>query len=191
MCIRDSTGSDLETAKLAATPESSRLSNRAFSRTSGASSTSPAAARFEAPTSNGATYSARRESAAGTQFEAGLMTKMMQDYAGTQGMPVTDGLMDLTSPLRGANPALKRDLYHMKEHALAERGACIRHEASAPMALTGLSDVLQEKFGAFNPDDAPGVQQERAERMRRYLARRAQYAVVVPVSYTHLRAHET
>ena len=177
--MADFTGSDLETAKRAAAGdvelapevlEKARLLKRELSGV---------AASFEAPTSNGATYSARRESAAGTQFEAGLMTKMMQDYAGTQGMPVTDGLMDLTSPLRGANPALKRDLYHMKEHALAERGACILHEASAPMALTGLSDVLQEKFGAFNPDDAPGVQQERAERMRRYLARRAQYAVVV------------
>ncbi len=139
------------------------------------------AACIHAPTTTTATYSARRRAAAGTEFEAALMTPMIQQLTGIAGLPLSDSILDAASPLRGGNPSMQRDLYNLKQAALAERGACILHspEAAAPISITGLAPVLQEKFGAFNPEDPPSVQQERAERMRRYVAHRLHYSVIV------------
>jgi hypothetical protein len=136
------------------------------------------AAAVDATATTSAMYAARREAAAGSEVEAALMTPMVQELHGVNGMPIDEGLMELVSPLRGGNPGVQRDLSRLKQHALAERGGCILHEAQAPLAIAGLSDVLQEKFGAFNPEDDEGTKLERAERMRRYLARRAHYSVI-------------
>ena len=125
------------------------------------------------------TYLARRTAAAGSQFEADLMTPMMQKFFGIEGMQLSAGLMNLVSPLRGGNPAIQRQLRQMKENALAARGACVMEMAEAPLSLTGLSDVLQSKFGKFNPGDDVTTQRTRAEKMRKYLARRVHYAVVI------------
>ena len=50
------------------------------------------------------------------------MTKAMQQLWGVEGLAMTEGLLDRVSPLRGGNPTLQRDLYNMKQHALAQRG---------------------------------------------------------------------
>jgi hypothetical protein len=128
------------------------------------------------------TYTARRNAARGTELEASLLTPMVQQLVGIAGMPMSDSILNIASPLRGANPSLQRDLFNLREMALADRGACILNhpsEALAPISLTGLADTLEEKFGRFNPNDPPAVQQERAERMRRFISHRAQYAVIV------------
>ena len=133
-----------------------------------------------APNSTRATYEARRRAALGTELEAELTTKSMQEYAGTDSMPLNDAIIDYASPLRGANPIMDRDMRQMKEVALAERGACIM-EAPAPNSMTGLADILEEKFGAFEPgagEDRKTAQLERAEKMRKYVAQRAQFAVI-------------
>ncbi|MEM9189022.1 MAG: zinc-dependent metalloprotease, partial [Myxococcota bacterium] len=137
-------------------------------------------AALSAPSSNAAVYSARRRQAAGTEFEAELMTPMVQELQGVDGLPLSDSTMDIASPLRGGNPSFQRDLDHLHQEALGRRGACVLHsdEAAAPFSLTGLAKVLQEKFGAFNPEDPPDVQQARAERMRHYVAQRAHFAVM-------------
>lgn len=124
-------------------------------------------------------YSARRKAIAGSNVEAQLMTKPVQQAWGVEGMAMTEGLLDIVSPMRGGNPTLQRDIYNMKQHALAERGACILHEAPAPLAVASLAKVLQEKFGNFDPNQSESEQIVRAEKMRNYLARRAQYAVIV------------
>jgi hypothetical protein len=132
-------------------------------------------------TTNRAEQEARRQSAAGTTFEAELMTPMVQQATGTSGMPLTHGVMNQASPLRGANPSFKRDLRQMWNNALAESGHCIIHaeNAAAPLALSGLSDRLQQKFGAFSPDDSLAVQLERAEKIRKYFAHRLNMTVIV------------
>lgn len=127
----------------------------------------------------GPTYLARRQAALGTEFEAALMTPMVQELSGLLGVAMTQGLLDMTSPLRGGNPAVQRDLKRMKEIALAERGACVMEAADAPLSIAGLGDELQVKFGKFSDKDSKDVQQARAEKMRRYLARRVQYAVII------------
>jgi len=139
------------------------------------------AASIHAPTTTAAVYAARRRAAVNTEFEAALMTPMIQQLTGIAGLPLSESVLNASSPLRGGNPTMQRDLYNLKQAALAERGACILHphEASAPISITGLAPVLEEKFGSFNPSDPPVVQQERAERMRRFVAHRLHYSVIV------------
>lgn len=122
---------------------------------------------------------ARARHAAGTEFEAELMTPMMQELMGVQGLAMTEGVLDSASILRAGNPSFQRQLYRLKEQALAERGSCMYQEAPTPMSLTGLADVLEAKFGQMSASDDPATQLERAERMRTFLKRRAHYAVMV------------
>jgi hypothetical protein len=132
-----------------------------------------------APSTMSAVYNARRQAAQGSEMEAQLMNQMMQQLYGVEGYPINDGLMDMVSPLRGGNPTFMREIQRLKQDALAKQGRCIMYEHDTPLAMTGLTDILEYKFGAFNPDDAPDVQFERAEKMRRYIARRAHMAVIV------------
>jgi len=138
--------------------------------------------KWDAPSVMRPIYAARAQQAYGSEFEAQLMTPAMQQMMGVQGMPLSDSVMNHASILRGANPSFQRDLKQWKEVALAERGACILQEAPAPVSLTGLGDILEQKFsnkfGPFNPSDSPDLQQERAEAMRLYLARKAHTAVI-------------
>ncbi|AKT39783.1 hypothetical protein [Chondromyces crocatus] len=125
-------------------------------------------------------YNMRRQNARGTQFEAQLMTTAMQQYAGVDGLPSTDGMLEAASPLRGLNPSAMRQIRHMKELALAERGSCAMGSdmAEAPISMVGLADALEAKFGAFNKDDDKTTQYARAAKMQRYLAQRAHFAVI-------------
>lgn len=140
------------------------------------------AADAEAPDSMRAVYDARRRAAVGTELEAELTTKMIQALSGADGLPLTDEVMNVASPLRGANPVVRRDLRNLKELSLAARGACVLDEAPAPLATADLADVLEEKFaaryGRFGDGDA-AQQATRAEVMRRYLAQRAHHGVVI------------
>jgi hypothetical protein len=138
-----------------------------------------------APSTTRPIYEARRLRALGTPTEAALITKAFQQL-GNDGNSKIDvsQLTDLVSPLRAENPSVQRNIRNFKEMALADRGACIMNQADAPLAIANLADVLEQKFGAFNKSDDRGVQLERAEKMRQYLARRAHYAVI-----THEMGH--
>ncbi|MEZ4312429.1 MAG: hypothetical protein R3F14_30745 [Polyangiaceae bacterium] len=139
-------------------------------------------AEVSAPSANAPLYAARLRAMAGTDIEAELMTKAMQQYAGVDGLPMSDGVLNLASPVRGANRTLQRQFARWKQEALGRRGACVLSAddamSAAPLAIADLATVLEEKFGSFNPADPPPVQQERAERMRKYVAQKAQYAVI-------------
>jgi len=126
-------------------------------------------------------YAARRNAAAGTAFEAQLMTPAMQEFYGVDGMPMNQSVMKMVSPLQGGNPGWQRSLYNMKQAALAKRGACMLEspQSAAPFTTASLGKTLQEKFGAFNPSDPPDVQYERAEKMRKFLAHRLNYGVLI------------
>lgn len=131
-----------------------------------------------AETTSAAVYEARRQAAEGTIVEAALMTPAMQQLAG-RGLGVQES-MELASPLRGANPTFLREMRQKRDLVLAERGACMFDQAAlAPFGFPALAEILEEKFGPFEPE-APSAQQiERAERMRQYVAQRAHYAVVL------------
>lgn len=138
-------------------------------------------ARFEqgAESKNGPVYANRRKLATGTAFEAELITPAMQQFAGARGLPAAL-TTQLSSPLRMANPAFERDLRQRRDLALARRGACaLEAEAPAPLSIANLARQLEAKFGAFDPKDAEAVQLERAERMRRYVAQKSHYSVLV------------
>ncbi len=137
-----------------------------------------------AVTTSAPVYEARRKKAFDTMTEAALTTRMMQSYVGGAGKLDSATMAELASPLRGANPTVQRSIRNARELALAERGACVLHEAPAPLAIANLATILEEKFGAFDKQATRTVQHERAERMRRWVADRAHYAVV-----THEMGH--
>jgi hypothetical protein len=126
-----------------------------------------------------ATYASRRQRAVGTATEAALVTPMMQQLAGTGDIADTAMMMDFASPLRGTNPTIARELRQMKENAFARQGRCVLEEAPAPLAIADLTKVLVAKFEPFDPGQTKAEQLARAERMRRFVAQRAQYSVIV------------
>jgi len=136
------------------------------------------AAKVGAASSNAPVYAARRAMAQNTPLEAALMTKAMQQYAGVQGLPMSQAVLNMASPLRAANPSVQRDYFNLKEEALAKRGACMVSEAPAPLAMTDVSRVLQDKFGNFDPQASKQEQYDRAEKMRKYVAEHYHYAVI-------------
>lgn len=136
-------------------------------------------AHIEAPSENVVTYLNRAAHAHDSVVEAELFDVHVQDMMGVSGLPLSEAVLDRASLLRGGNPALQQQIKQFKELALAERGTCIMQEAPAPHGYGALADLLEEKFGAFNPQESKEVQFARAERMKTYLAQRAQYAVIV------------
>lgn len=146
-----------------------------------------------APSAKRPIYEARRQGAVGTPMEAQLVTPAMQQLAGTDKLPGGDAAFDISSPLRGNNLRIQSELRRAKELALAERGGCIM-EASfpSPVGLTALDSVVSAKFkdvinprtgkpyGVFNDPEANTKQDQmdRADAIRKYLAQRAQYAVI-------------
>ncbi|MBK8254550.1 MAG: hypothetical protein IPK82_18020 [Polyangiaceae bacterium] len=139
-------------------------------------------AEVGAGSNNAPAYAARLRALAGTDIEAELMTKPMQQFAGVDGMPPSDAVMNLASPVRGGNRSIQRSVGRFKQEALGRRGACILSSddamSAAPLAIADLATVLEEKFGAFNAGDTPDVQQARAEKMRKYIAQKAHYSVI-------------
>jgi hypothetical protein len=132
-----------------------------------------------APSTKAPTYAARLRAASGSEVEAQLITPAMQQYAGIQGLPLTDTTLAFASPFRGANPTFEREMLRLRENGLAERHACILNEAPAPFSVVALADILEQKFGKFNPSDDLATQLARAERMRKYVANRFQYGVII------------
>ncbi|MBM4343376.1 MAG: hypothetical protein FJ100_08360 [Deltaproteobacteria bacterium] len=124
-------------------------------------------------------YAARRQQAQGTAFEAALLTEHVQHLHGLGGMPMSQGVLNLASPLRGGNPSVQREFRRMRETALSERGACIMEMQDAPLSIAGLGQGLQEKFGKFDPSQSKDEQHKRADRMKQYLARKVHYAVII------------
>lgn len=124
-------------------------------------------------------YEARRRRALGGAVEAELNNREMRALAGVASLPVNEETLRFSSPLQGTSPAMTRQLRQARELRLAERGACIRSEAPVAESLSGLGDLLEEKFGAFSRADERSVQDARAERMRKYLAHRAHTSVIL------------
>lgn len=137
---------------------------------------------YDAPSVNAPLYQARMNLVKGTPIEAAVATPAMQQLAQSGfGQVAVDNAtkVQATSIFQGLNPQMRRAFEQRKELSLAARGACImNYEATAPLGYIALGDILQEKFGRFSPTDPPNVQAERADRMKDWLARRAQYAVV-------------
>ncbi|MFP6684725.1 MAG: hypothetical protein VB934_08435, partial [Polyangiaceae bacterium] len=147
-------------------------------------------------------YAARSNALAGTELEASLITKPMQLIAGTSELPLTDKVLAQASILRGQSPFYKKQARLIEQVALAKRGMCVLHQAPAPMAIGGIASILEDKFadvcspwddeesgkcipwGKFGESptsiiDGKGWFNARAEAMRKYVAHKAHYAVIV------------
>jgi len=126
-------------------------------------------------------YKARIAKAAGSNVEAQLATPAMKQLSAFA--PTSSAFADpvgAASPLRGLSPTFIRELQRTRELEHAKRGICVMDpsEATAPLGNVQLSNILQQKFGKFNPNDKLSVQMARAEKMTDYLRRRVQYAVI-------------
>jgi hypothetical protein len=124
-------------------------------------------------------YAARRQAAMGSEVEATLMNREIQQLYGVEGLPISEPLMEMVSPLRGGNPSIRRNMRDLRARAIAAQGGCVMEAAQAPTDLGALAGVLQQKFGAFNPADSKDVQVERAERMRKYVAKKVHFSAIV------------
>ena len=72
---------------------------------------------------------------------------------------------------------MRTRLREMRDNALAARGACILDEAPEPSGLTGMADILAEKFPA-SPNETASDRRTRYKRMLHYIQRRYHYAVI-------------
>ena len=133
-------------------------------------------------------YTAHMNAVRGTTIEAELMNKQMQELYGVDDMYMSDGLMNMVSPLRGGNIGVRRDMERLKQSALARRGMCELEASAAPVAINGLSKIMEAKFSPFNPEDSKEVQRKRADRMVDYIAKKAHSCVVVH-EMGHAMAH--
>lgn len=137
----------------------------------------------------------RRLAALNTPTEAELITPAMMQYAGMNKVEMAGAQSDLTagtfgsptlasaSMLRALNPQIRRDLKEARELALAARGACILSDehimAPAPNSLFKMADVMERKFGAFNPGASAKEQADHAEKIRNYIKQKYQYGVII------------
>jgi len=140
---------------------------------------------LDAPSVNQPLYQARMNLAKGTPLEAAIATPAMQQLASAgYGSVALDPAtkVQATSIFQGLSPEVRHAFEQRKEANLAARGACIMSAdiaaATAPLGYAALGDILQEKFGKFNASEPAAMQAERADKMKDYLRRRAQYAVI-------------
>ncbi|MFW5738732.1 MAG: hypothetical protein ACOC1F_00050 [Myxococcota bacterium] len=138
-----------------------------------------------------AVVSARLRSAAGTPFEAELISPPILQRAGMGGMTVTEEALDLVSPLRLNNPQHELELERMKQIALARRNMCvIKADAAAPegTSMAAMADMLwDDKFSLTRLDnEVPGFQDlpmetklyQRSEMVQEFLARKMHFSVI-------------
>jgi len=122
----------------------------------------------------------RKDMLRGTNIEAALTTKAMQDTlsANTRTTLGASNAALLTSPLRGLDPAALRNMRRAWDSALASHGVCMMNELPSPLGYIGLGNILQDKFGKFDKSQSKQAQYDRAEKMKQYIAQHAQYAVI-------------
>lgn len=139
-------------------------------------------AAWDAPSVNAPIYQARANLVKGSPLEAQAITPAMQQLAQSSYGGIKLDLNQTTaatSIFQGLNPQIRRQYEQRLENALASRGACVmQYEATAPLGYIDLKNVLEAKFGAFNAGDPADVQAARADKMKDYIRRRAQYAVI-------------
>ncbi len=134
--------------------------------------------RADIPSTHEAEVRTRAMAARGTSIEAKLINPAMLQLAGIPGdMPLTGPIMDMASPLALNNPKVRAEIRNMREIGLARRGACILNEAPEATAVTGLADVMAEKFPKAE-NETPEQAMERAQKMLRYFRKHFHYSVI-------------
>jgi hypothetical protein len=126
-------------------------------------------------------YFARMNKAAGSTFEGALQTQAMLQAAGLNSTGAAPGDRS-ASMLAGFNPTAIRELKRQQEIGFAKAGICMMTDEAAdnsPLSDPALGDILQAKFGKFNPKDSTSAQLARAEKMRDFVRRRMHVGVII------------
>ena len=112
----------------------------------------------------------------GSAVEAQLVNPAVLQLAGKSGV---GGALDVanTSPLTINQPRLWARVRQARDNALAARGACIVNEAPEPTSLSGLADILRQKFPPTGGESVTD-RQARNERMFHYVQQQYHYAIM-------------
>jgi hypothetical protein len=135
----------------------------------------------DAPSTTYPRYNQRRKAAQNTPIEAELTTPAMQQLARTGPTNLAGDPTTSASVFRGLNPTLRRQVKNALELGYARRGVCVldsEFAATTPLGYVALGDILQEKFGKFDPSQSQAEQFKRAQQMKNYIRTRAHYAVM-------------
>ncbi len=125
-------------------------------------------------------YQARLDAVRGTPLEAQLVGPMWFDAAGIDPAGATSDALDAASPLGGANMRRMIDFDAAVQRRLAQNGMCIYElEVPEPSSVTALGQLLQRKFGGYDPDMPAGDQARRVEKMWDYVRGRMHYGVLL------------
>ena len=117
-------------------------------------------------------------SARGSDVETQLVNPAILELAGMSPTASLSGAVGAQiSPLGLNNPLAERQVNQLRDNALAARGACLIDEAPEPTAMTGLADILAQKFPKA-ANETPAGQQTRYDQMFQYVRRRYHYAVI-------------
>lgn len=148
-----------------------QLRNRS---TAMAKSTMPGQAAFQATTNQ------QIQKLRGTEIESKLTSPMHQLLAGVNPTNPVSANGNPASPFGINNPLNVSAVRKLRELKLAERGACVVNALVEYSGTPSMAKLLAQKFpyqGGEDPNKT-GDQLKRAERIRRYLARRFHYAVM-------------
>jgi hypothetical protein len=120
----------------------------------------------------------RMERARGTELEAALINKPALEAAGidpSQASQLGGSTIDMVSPFRMGNSMVASRIKRARQNALAERGACLIEASPEFSSVVGFARIMNEKF----PLQEGESKDARAERMRKYFARRMHYGVII------------
>ncbi|MBI5479634.1 MAG: hypothetical protein HY906_12295, partial [Deltaproteobacteria bacterium] len=138
------------------------------------------AVKADVPSPATAERYARMNQARGTTVESQLLNPAMLQIAGITGdVPLAGTVLNYASPLALNNPKIRSQMKQMKALGLAKRGSCVimENEAPEPSGLTGLADIMAQKFPRLQGETGE-QQQKRWTDMWRYLRRKFHYAVI-------------
>src|SRR6185503_11389210 len=113
----------------------------------------------------------------GSAVEAQLINPAVLQLAGKSGAGGAGSDVGGASPLALNQPRLWARIRQARENALAARGACIISEAPEPTSLSGLADILRQKFPPVGGESAMD-RQARNQRMFQYVRDYYHHAVM-------------
>ncbi len=87
-------------------------------------------------------YSDRMASLQDTDVEAELLTSTVRALAGVGGQPLTESLLNTSSPLRGMDRRPWRTVERARDLALTEGGGCVTTAPETPVSLPVLAAIL-------------------------------------------------
>jgi hypothetical protein len=130
---------------------------------------------------NRAEFDARIDAIKGTPIEAELVGPMWVEAVGIDPeTPAAPDVLDVASPFRSLGFRNVLNFEEAVHKQLAKQGMCMYdNEAVEPSSVIAISNLLNRKFGAYDPAASPGAQSERIQKMWDYVRGKMHYGVLL------------